>query len=417
MARTRGLTAPVRAGAKAVADAVRVLFVGAVTAVPTTLFLLGAGLVYAGALRSRPRRRVSRPITRGARALTDLERRRLAEPTSRTATRHDPPGPGAAHPDPAGPAPTEPGPIHSTPNDPRRLIRYLAARVPIGLLGGALLGLIGGGAGFAAVMVGAWLTGSPNTTTADVLILIPCGLALFALALYGLVGLADTDRALARRLLEPDRSEVLRRRVDELAASRAGVVEAVHEERRRIERDLHDGVQQRLVALGMLLGRARRGGDPARTDELLRQAHEQTQQALTDLRDVAWRIHPTGLDDGGLRAVLETIAERAPVRVALTYDVAVEPAPIVATAVYFVVAEAVTNTVKHARADAVTVCVLGAAGDPVRVRIVDDGVGGADAAGGGLSGLARRVAALDGTLRVDSPPGGPTTITAEVPCA
>lgn len=389
--RPRGFGTVVRTGATAALRAVRVVFVGAATALPEVLFLAGTGLLYAVVPRSRtrPRRGVPRLITRCARALTDLERARLARPGD---------------------------PLHPTPTEPRRLVRYLAARVPVGLLGGALLVLTVGGVGFAAVMVGAWATGSPNTTTSDVAILLPSGLALLALALYGLVGLADTERALARRLLEPDPSELLRLRVDELAASRAGVVEAVHEERRRIERDLHDGVQQRLVALGMLIGRARRGNDPARTDELLRQAHEQAQQALTDLRDVAWRIHPTGLDDGGLRAVLETIAERAPVRVGLTYDVAAEPAPIVATAVYFVVAEAVTNTVKHAGADAVTVCVSGA-GDTVRVRIVDDGVGGANPAGGGLSGLARRVAALDGTLRVDSPPGGPTTITAEVPCA
>ncbi|MFE2871917.1 sensor histidine kinase [Embleya sp. NPDC059259] len=391
-----------RAGARSVADAVGVLFKGTLTVVPTALFLLVAGLLRAGLLGSGSRGHVPGPVGRAARRLTELERSRLA---------------GPADPDPTRPTHPDPGPIHPIPSDPRRLIRYLAARMPIALLGGALLVLTGGGVGFAAVMVGAWLAGSPNTTTTDVLILIPSGLALFALASYGLVGLAKSDRALARRLLEPDRNEVLRRRVDELAASRAGVVEAVHEERRRIERDLHDGVQQRLVALGMLLGRARRGGDPARTDELLRQAHEQAQQALIDLRDVAWRIHPTGLDDGGLRAVLETIAERSPVRVGLTYHVAAEPAPIVATAVYFVVAEAITNTVKHAHAGAVTVSVAGTEGNAVRVRIVDDGVGGADAAGGGLSGLARRVAALDGTLRVDSPPGGPTTITAEVPCA
>ncbi|WP_126638805.1 sensor histidine kinase [Embleya hyalina] len=374
--------------------AVRTLALGALTAILVLLFLIVAGPVWAvtGRRGSGP----PRPLARGARALAGWERRRLA-------------GPGAVQP---------------LPTDTRRLLRYLAAHVPVGLLGGAVLALVVTGVGFGAVMVGAWVSGSPNTTTADVVILVLPGAALLCLAGYGLVGLADTDRTLARRLLGPDPSEVLRRRVDELAASRAGVVEAVHEERRRIERDLHDGVQQRLVALGMLLGRARRGGDPARTDDLLRQAHEQAQQALTDLRDVAWRIHPTGLDDGGLRAVLETIAERAPVRVELDYGVRSEPAPIVATVVYFVVAEAVTNTVKHARADAVTVTVADVGdrtgdrnGDRIAVRIVDDGVGGADPAGGGLSGLARRVGALDGTLRVDSPPGGPTTITAEVPCA
>ncbi|MFI1584490.1 sensor histidine kinase [Embleya sp. NPDC020630] len=394
-----GLGPTLRAAARTAATATRGLAGGTATALLELLFLLAAALLHAGTAvlpRSRPgpRRRALRLITRGARALTELERRRLARQ-------------GQVHPAPPGPA---------------RLLRYLAAHVPLGLLGGALLALTAGGIGFAAVMVGAWLGGSPNTTTADVLVLLLPGPALGYLALYGLVGLAETDRALARRLLGPDPNDALRRRVDELAASRAGVVHAVHDERRRIERDLHDGVQQRLVALGMLIGRARRNADPERADALLRQAHEQAQQALADLRDVAWRIHPTGLDDGGLRAVLQTIAERAAAGVELTYRLALEPAPIVATAVYFVVAEAVTNTAKHAGADTVTVSVdavrTGASGaDAVRVRIVDDGIGGADPAGGGLSGLARRVAALDGTLRVDSPVGGPTTIIAEVPCA
>ncbi|WP_331767220.1 histidine kinase [Embleya sp. NBC_00896] len=379
----------VRAGATTAA----ILLAGTLTALLELLFLIGvgigAGLLYATGGRPRPHRAAVRRLGPGARFLTGLERRRLAHR----------------------------GQVLPTSVGTRRALRYLAAHVPVGLLGGAVLALTLCGVGVAAVMVAAWLSGSSNTTTADVLILVLPGLALLYLAVRGLSGLAETDRALARRLLGPDPSEVLRRRVDELATSRAGVVEAVHEERRRIERDLHDGVQQRLVALGMLLGRARRGTDPARTDELLRQAHEQAQQALTDLREVAWRIHPTGLDDGGLRAVLETISERAAVPVGLDYDVRTEPAPIVATAVYFVVAEAVTNTVKHARADAVTVTVSDRVdADALRVRIVDDGIGGADAGGGGLSGLARRIAALDGTLRVDSPVGGPTTITAEVPC-
>ncbi|MYV99820.1 histidine kinase [Streptomyces sp. SID3343] len=385
--RGRSFTALARAGVRGAAR----LAAGAGTALLTLFFLIGAGPLYV--LTPRPRRASTRLIRRGARALTGLELRRLGRP-------------GREH---AAP-PVETG----------RLIRYLAAHVPVGLLGGAVLALTGFGIGSAAVMVGAWLAGSANTTATDVLILVAPGLVLLYLAVHGLVRIAETDRALSRRMLGPDPREVLRRRVDELAASRAGVVEAVHEERRRIERDLHDGVQQRLVALGMLLGRARRGsGDSARTDELLRQAHEQAQQALTDLRDVAWRIHPTGLDDGGLHAVLETLTERAPLRVDLSYEVAREPAPILATAVYFVVAEAVTNTVKHALADAVAVTVSRhgeGADDVLCVRIVDDGIGGADPAGGGLSGLARRIAALDGTLRVDSPLGGPTTITAEVPC-
>lgn len=305
------------------------------------------------------------------------------------------------------------------PASTRRLVRSLAARAQVGLLGGAVLGLTASGTGAVIVMIAAWLTGSTHTTTSDVVILVPLAGVLGYLAVRGLSGVAETERGLARRLLEPAVHEALNRRIDELAASRAGIVAAVHEERRRIERDLHDGVQQQMVALGMLLGRARRSEDPQRVHELMRQAHEQAQQALVDLREVAWRIHPTGLDDGGLRTVLDTVTERAPLPVRFDYDVDPEPAPIAATAAYFVVAEALTNAVKHGRADSVTVTVSRGPGPGGRlfVRVGDDGVGGADPSGSGLSGLARRVGALDGTFQVSSPIGGPTTIVAELPCA
>ncbi|MFF4695762.1 sensor histidine kinase [Streptomyces chattanoogensis] len=234
--------------------------------------------------------------------------------------------------------------------------------------------------------------------------------------MQGVFGVAHLEGLLARHFLGPRPEEVLERRIEQLAASRAGVVAAVNDERRRIERDLHDGVQQRLVALGMLLGRALRSRDEMRADQLLRQAHEESRQALTELREVAWRIYPTALDEAGLRAALETVAERSSVPVQLDYRLDREPGTALATVAYFVVCEAVTNAVKHADAGLISVRVA-PGGDGVLVCIEDDGPGGADSSGSGLFGLARRVAALDGRFRVESPPGGPTTITAELPCA
>ncbi|WP_408055803.1 sensor histidine kinase [Streptomyces lycii] len=209
---------------------------------------------------------------------------------------------------------------------------------------------------------------------------------------------------------------MLERRIDELAASRAGILEAVDAERRRIERDVHDGVQQRLVALAMLLGRARRSKDPEHGAELLRQAHEASREVLGELREVIWRVYPTALDSLGLKEALAGVAERC--SLPLRMDCSVPPGlpgP-VETAAYFVVSESVTNAAKHSGARRVTVTV-GQHGAVLRVTVEDDGTGGADPSGSGLSGLRQRVAALDGAFTVSSPPGGPTTITAELPCA
>jgi signal transduction histidine kinase len=226
----------------------------------------------------------------------------------------------------------------------------------------------------------------------------------------GLVGVHWLERRLAARMLGPDRTEVLERRIAELAESRAGIVAAVDSERRRIERDLHDGLQQRLVALSMLIGRSTRG-----RPELMEQAHQEAQQALAELREVAWRVYPSGLDSLGLGEALAGVAERSGVPVTVACDLRRRPPMAVETAAYFVVCEAVTNAAKHAGADLITVEV-GEEGGAVVVRVRDDGAGGARATGGGLSGLARRVAALDGAFEVSSPVGGPTTITAVLPC-
>ncbi|NUW33052.1 two-component sensor histidine kinase [Nonomuraea sp. SMC257] len=222
------------------------------------------------------------------------------------------------------------------------------------------------------------------------------------------------ERRLAGHFLGPGRQELMRRRIAELTATRSGIVRAVDDERRRIERDLHDGVQQRGVALAMLLGRARHDADPARAGELVAQAYTESRRLLDELRSVAWRIYPTALDELGLRAALTGVAERSGVPVTVHYGLAERPVREVETALYFVAREAITNAIKHAGAGDILV-VLTEDDGTVSVAISDDGAGGADPAGGGLSGLARRVLALDGTFTVDSPPGGPTTIAATLP--
>ncbi|WP_434094351.1 sensor histidine kinase [Streptomyces erythrochromogenes] len=297
-----------------------------------------------------------------------------------------------------------------------KTLRFLLARCCTGLLCSVVLGLLGFGTVLAALLLGAAVRGTPAWT--ELLTQVLLGGVLLFLDVQGLASLAALDARLARECFGPSESELLRRRIDELATSRAAVVRAVDAERRRIERDLHDGVQQRLVALAMLLGRARRGRerDPRQADALLDQAHRQSQEVLTELREVAWRVYPSALDSVGLEEALGGVAERCAVPLRTEFAVAGPLPQPVSTAAYFVVSEAVTNAAKHAGATSVSVRVA-RLGPVLTVRIQDDGRGGADPAGTGLTGLLSRVAALDGLLHVDSPLGGPTTVTAELPCA
>jgi len=209
----------------------------------------------------------------------------------------------------------------------------------------------------------------------------------------------------------------LRERLEELRASRARLVEAGDAERRRLERDLHDGAQARLVSLSMLLAGARiRAKGDADLEGLLDQARDELQTSLAELRELARGIHPAVLTDRGLEPALRALAERAPVPVDLRADTEAErlPGPVEAAA-YFVVSEALQNVAKYAHATGASVTVRRSRGRVV-VDIADDGVGGADAArGSGLRGLADRVAALDGTIAVDSPPGRGTRLRAEIP--
>jgi signal transduction histidine kinase len=237
---------------------------------------------------------------------------------------------------------------------------------------------------------------------------------------------ARADEAAGRALLGPSRGEELAVRVESLARSRAEIVAATDAERRRIERDLHDGTQRRLVSLALHLGMARASltDAPEPIRQVIEQAHDEATEALAELRQLVRGLHPAVLDDRGLDAALSGIAANAPLPVRLRVDVPTRCAPGVEAVAYFVVSEALTNVAKHAGASHAEVTVE-RTGDRLRIVVSDDGRGGATLDGGGtaangggtgLRGLAQRAAAVDGTLTVESPPGGPTAITVELPC-
>jgi signal transduction histidine kinase len=229
----------------------------------------------------------------------------------------------------------------------------------------------------------------------------------------------DAIAAAASMAIENERLDAeLRAKVEELRASRSRMLRVGLEERRRLERDLHDGAQQRLVsmALNMRLARDRMREDPAGAERLLDGASDELDSALEELRELARGIHPAVLSDRGLDAALETLARRAPLPVELT-QVEHERLPeAIELAAYFVVAEALTNVAKYARATHAKVNV-GRHNGRLLVEVADDGVGGADPENGtGLHGLADRLAVIEGRLEVVSPPGGGTTIRARIPC-
>ncbi|HZW75098.1 MAG TPA: histidine kinase [Caldimonas sp.] len=207
-------------------------------------------------------------------------------------------------------------------------------------------------------------------------------------------------------------------RVEELTQSRAGAVEASESQLRRIERDLHDGAQARLVALGMNLGLAEQqmSKDPEKAKEHLAEARASATAALQELRNLARGIHPPILSDRGLDAAICALAEHAGVPVSVDVELDERPPETVETAAYFVTAEGLANALKHAQASRIDINVHERE-NAIVVRVLDDGRGGAAEAGGGLHGLRQRVEALDGSLRIASPDGGPTVIEAVLPCA
>ncbi|MFI5979579.1 histidine kinase [Streptomyces sp. NPDC051555] len=294
---------------------------------------------------------------------------------------------------------------------------------PLAGLGGGLvvLGWAGGLAG-AGVFAWSWMRPVDERGAGwidDEVLLTVAGVLLVLLTPWLAAGLARLDTALARTLLGPNRARELERRVEDLAESRAGVLDAADLERRRIERDLHDGAQQRLVSLAMNLGiaRATLPDLPPEAKAVIDEARREAKEAIEELNSLVRGLHPAVLEDRGLDAALSGIAARAPLPVELTVELAERPGPTIEAVAYFVVSEALANVAKHARAHHCQV-VARRRGDLLRITVTDDGVGGADPAGGtGLVGLRKRVGSVDGTIVINSPLGGPTAVIVELPCA
>ena len=244
------------------------------------------------------------------------------------------------------------------------------------------------------------------------------GLVLLLAAPALTLAAGHVDAALVRSLLGASRKAELEAQVVEASTRRVAAVDSAEAERRRIERDLHDGAQQRLVSLGMTLGMAREklDHDPEKARALIEEAHLDAKAAMTELRAIARGIHPAVLDDRGLDAALSALAARAPVPVAINVRLPRRMGVTLEGAAYYVVSETLTNMAKYAAATNATVD-IGVAGDRLVVSITDNGRGGAAVQpDGGLAGLRDRVAALGGTLEISSPLGGPTRITVEMPC-
>ena len=262
--------------------------------------------------------------------------------------------------------------------------------------------------------------GGPQSNPAHhpvIIALLLAGLAAAFAAPWLTSAVRGLDSRAGRALLGPSRADELAYRVEQLTETRAGVVDAADAERRRLERDLHDGTQQRLVSLAMNLGMARAQAETTgEARQAIAAAHEEAKAALAELRDLIRGLHPAVLEDRGLDAALSGVAARMPIPVRLMVDLPRRPAPVIEAVAYFVVSEGLANIVKHAQATEAAIFVQ-RSGDRLHVIVTDDGVGGADASRGtGLAGLARRAASVDGTFDIDSPPGGPTLLTVDLPC-
>lgn len=245
--------------------------------------------------------------------------------------------------------------------------------------------------------------------------------ALLALVAVGaLIGLGLLHGVLARAILVPSREALLEEQARTSDTRRAGAVRAAEVERTRIERDLHDGVQPRLVSIGMTLGLAQTkiDDDPEAAKALVAEAHASTKSAITELRQLARGIHASVLEDRGLDAALSALASRSHIPVTLDVRLPRRCSRAAEAAVYFSIAEALTNAAKHSRAGNCRVDVRVRDDGSLWARVEDDGLGGARIVpGGGLDGIVNRVTAAGGTARIDSPQGGPTTVEVTVPCA
>ncbi|WP_328977399.1 sensor histidine kinase [Streptomyces canus] len=305
------------------------------------------------------------------------------------------------------------------------LVRHLVVGMPLGLLGFVLPVLAVRDTAFPLY----WRLAPKDATATsigvgvahswpDALAVCLLGVGWVAIMLGLTPGMARLQASPGRRLLSAGPDTDLSLRVAELTATRAAALDAHATELRRIERSLHDGTQNRIVTVTVLLGAARRmvARDPAGADELLERAQSAAEQALAELRTVSRSILPPVLADRGLAGALTGLAAESAVPCTVDVEVPRRCAASVEATAYFVAAEALTNIAKHSGASRATITVR-APGSRLLLRITDDGRGGADEhAGSGLTGIRHRIAAHDGTLHLTSPPGGPTVLEADLPC-
>ena len=305
------------------------------------------------------------------------------------------------------------------------LVRHLVVGLPLGLLGFVLPVLAVRDIAFplywrltpkdaTATSIGVGVAHSWPESLAVCLL----GVGWIAIMLGLTPGMARLQASPGRRLLSAGPDADLSLRVAELTATRAAALDAHATELRRIERSLHDGTQNRIVTVTVLLGAARRmvARDPAGADELLERAQSAAEQALAELRTVSRSILPPVLADRGLAGALTGLAAESAVPCTVDVEVPRRCAASVEATAYFVAAEALTNIAKHSGASRAAITVR-APGSRLLLRITDDGRGGADEhAGSGLTGIRHRIAAHDGTLHLTSPPGGPTALEADLPC-
>ena len=304
-----------------------------------------------------------------------------------------------------------------------RAIANFALATVAGVLVFRLASLVVWGVFFAFSGIGSDVVYGPFGMTLHPLAAPFLGLLGVIVGIGGILVLVILHRTLSQAIVaEPQRRAELTARVETSHQQRAGAVRAADVERTRIERDLHDGVQPRLVSVGMTLGLAQQkiDDDPAAAKALIEEAHTSTKSAITELRQLARGIHASVLDDRGLDAALSALAGRSHIPVNL--DVRVDPAPggcrDAEAAIYFAIAESLTNAAKYSRASECRVIVRSRPDGTIWARVEDNGVGGARVLpGGGLDGIMNRILAAGGTSRLDSPVGGPTSLEVTVPCA
>ncbi len=324
--------------------------------------------------------------------------------------------------------------LHRLTTDPAiwRDLRWLSSALVLGAMAAAPAAMIGYGLIGQLVPLIAWWAhhlGQGDSTVYTWFLAEPGGQLswpaqlLLGAVFFGGFGVApafvQTYGHWSAKLLAAPENARLQQRVRRLTETRADAVDTQAAELRRIERDLHDGVQARLVAMGLNLGAAERllESDPAAARALLAQSREASASALRELRGLVRGIHPPVLAERGLADAIRALALDSPLAVEVTEDLPGRAEPPVESAVYFAVSELLTNAARHSAADRVWIDVHHT-GDALRVQVTDDGRGGADASGGsGLRGIERRLATFDGVLALSSPKGGPTIVTLELPCA